>query len=68
MDKNNKRGVRTSSQKRDTSHGDHAPASAVAPVPGAFGDGGSHPKGILEDEEARQKVEEGSARPESPEY
>ena len=68
MDQNHKRGVRTSSQKRDTSHGDHAPASATAPVPGAFGEQGRDPVPGLDDEAVRRRWQEGSNRPESPEY
>lgn len=65
MDQSNKQGVVTSSQKRDTSHNDHAPASATAPQPGAFGDQGRPRVPGLDDEEARQRTEEGDARPES---
>lgn len=55
MDKSNKRGVVESSQKRDTSHDDYAPASATSPIPGAFGDEGRGPVPGLErdDEETR---------------
>jgi hypothetical protein len=70
MDKSNKRGVVESSQKRDTSHDDYAPASASAPVAGAFGEGRGPVPGLeLDDEEARQRVEEGDdARPEKPDF
>jgi hypothetical protein len=62
MPKSSKQGVRLHSQKRDTSHGDHAPASAIKPVPGAFGD---DPEAESRSGEARRQNEgEGRYRPE----
>ena len=55
MPKSSKQGVRLNSQKRDTSHGDHAPASAIKPVPGAFGD---HPE-AGDDPEAQSRPRSG---------